>query len=220
MVKPKQAPKPALMPNNCGTRVMPVPGMGPEAASAGHHESVLVDANSPFMARRGLSRTVSGVGVNTQWDAGVPYSVAQANGWLLRDASGALLTNVGYSDYYVADVGSAAYQAEYARRVGDYLASVGVDGAYIDDVLGDISGLTGGRIGAGWRRSGVKHAAGRRGAIAECASIQPPVVDGPGDQAGVTSLGEASTCRGRRSWRTSARTSRIVAGAHRRMPMR
>ena len=85
----------------------------------------------------------SGVGVTPDWDAGVPYAVAEANGWLLRDASGNYLKNLGYSYYTIADVGSAGYQAEWARRVGDYLASVGADGVFIDDVIGNISTTSG-----------------------------------------------------------------------------
>jgi hypothetical protein len=85
----------------------------------------------------------SGTCVNAKWDAGVPYPVARANGWLVKDASNAFVTNRSFPDCYVADVGNAAYQAEWTRRVGRYLASIGADGVYIDDVLGDIAQVTG-----------------------------------------------------------------------------
>ncbi len=84
----------------------------------------------------------SGTSVNTIWDTGVPYSVANANGWLLKDSAGVYLKNVNYPDNYIGDVGSSAYQAEWARRVGDYLASVGADGVYIDDVIADIYAMS------------------------------------------------------------------------------
>lgn len=85
----------------------------------------------------------SGTSVNTEWDSGVPYSVARANGWLLRDAAGALLINEQYPANYIGDVGNDAYRAEFLRRVRDYAVSVGVDGIYIDDVVADISTLAG-----------------------------------------------------------------------------
>jgi hypothetical protein len=85
----------------------------------------------------------SGTSVNTEWDAGVPYPVARANGWLLRDASGTLLLNLRHPGNYIGDVGSDAYRADFARRVGDYAVSVGVDGVYIDDVVADISTMSG-----------------------------------------------------------------------------
>ena len=86
----------------------------------------------------------SGTSVNTSWDSGVPYAVASANNWLLRDASGTLLINSGYPDNFIGDVGNTAYSTEWSRRVGDYLASVGVvDGVFIDDVLADILPLSG-----------------------------------------------------------------------------
>jgi hypothetical protein len=85
----------------------------------------------------------SGTGVNVKWNTGVPYTVARANGWLLADPSGALLTNNAYPDNYIGDVGNAAYQAEWARRVSHYLASVRADGVFIDDVIADISTMSG-----------------------------------------------------------------------------
>ena len=94
--------------------------------------------------RPGLSLVYhSGTSVNTEWDSGVPYSVARTNGWLLRDAAGEQLVNVQYPTSHIGDVGSDAYRSEFARRVGNYAVSVGVDGVYIDDVVADISTLSG-----------------------------------------------------------------------------
>lgn len=85
----------------------------------------------------------SGTSVNTQWDAGVPYAVARDRGWLLTDAAGTLLVSLQYPTNFIGDVGSDAYRAEFARRVGDHAVSTGVDGVYIDDVVADISTMSG-----------------------------------------------------------------------------
>lgn len=85
----------------------------------------------------------SGTSVNTEWDAGVPYAVARDRGWLLTDAAGTLLKSLQYPTNFIGDVGSDAYRAEFARRVGDHAVSTGVDGVYIDDVVADISTMSG-----------------------------------------------------------------------------
>lgn len=85
----------------------------------------------------------SGTSVNVGFDTGVPYAVAAANGWLLGDASGTLLRNLAYPDNFIGDVGNPAYQADWARRVGDYLAAIRADGVYIDDVIADINAMSG-----------------------------------------------------------------------------
>jgi hypothetical protein len=86
---------------------------------------------------------VSGTSVGVNMNTGVPYSVASARGWLLKDSSGAYLKNLAYPDNFIGDVGSAAYQAEWARRVGAYVSSVGIDGVFIDEVIADISTMSG-----------------------------------------------------------------------------
>ncbi len=86
----------------------------------------------------------SGTDVNSEWDVGIPITVAQTNGWLLRDNAGALLTNVVFPSNYIGDVGDPRYQAKWARRVGDYLASIQADGVYIDDVVANVTMMTGG----------------------------------------------------------------------------
>jgi len=84
----------------------------------------------------------AGVDVNVNWNTGVSYSEANSNGWLLRDAAGNYIRNAGYLDNFIADIGSAAYQQRWASNVAAYLSSVGADGVYIDDVLGDPRLLT------------------------------------------------------------------------------
>jgi hypothetical protein len=86
----------------------------------------------------------AGTDVNTQWSTGVPYSQAEANGWLLRDGSGNLLVNQSYADDYVGDVGNPAYQQAWISNVLGYLAAnPGIKGVFIDDVLYDLTPLAG-----------------------------------------------------------------------------
>jgi Hypothetical glycosyl hydrolase family 15 len=86
----------------------------------------------------------SGTDVNVNWSTGVPYTQAVANDWLLKDSSGALLTNKSYTSNYVGDVGSSGYQQAWITNVLAYLgAHPGVDGVFIDDVLYDLKPLAG-----------------------------------------------------------------------------
>lgn len=86
----------------------------------------------------------SGADVNVNWSTGVPYTQAQANGWLLTDSTGSLLTNTGYAGNYVGDVGSSGYQQAWITNVLAYLAAhPGIDGVFIDDVLYDLKPLAG-----------------------------------------------------------------------------
>lgn len=81
--------------------------------------------------------------VSPNYSAGVPYSQALANNWLLKDASGNLLTNQGYGDY-IGDIGSTGYQNAWITSVLAYLAArPGIDGVFIDDVLYDPKALIG-----------------------------------------------------------------------------
>jgi hypothetical protein len=73
----------------------------------------------------------SAVLVANYQDDGVPYSEALANGWLLRDAAGNLIT---HNNVYIGDVGSAGYQQAFAAHVAARLAQYpGLNGTYNDD---------------------------------------------------------------------------------------
>jgi hypothetical protein len=85
----------------------------------------------------------AGTDVNTRWDAGVPYRLAAARGWLLRDGAGNLLVNKGYPDNYVGDVGDPAYQQAWLANVLRFLRAHHDDGVFIDDVLRDLVPLAG-----------------------------------------------------------------------------
>ncbi len=91
---------------------------------------------------------MSGTNVDSTYDTGVPYSQATANGWLLKDASGNLLSNPSYPKKTVADVGNAAYQRAWVDNVAAFVAANGNDGVFIDDVVSDVSVITGGKFPA------------------------------------------------------------------------
>jgi hypothetical protein len=85
----------------------------------------------------------AGPDVNTQWNAGVTYAQASTNGWLLKDSSGNLLVNKSFANDYVGDIGSTAYQSAWVSNVSAFVASSGVDGVFIDDILRDPRPLAG-----------------------------------------------------------------------------
>ncbi len=78
---------------------------------------------------------------------GVSLTEARANGWVLKDSNGAEIKEPNWP-YYLGDVGSSGYQQAWARNVGDFLARHGADGVYIDNVVADVVGLTGGKYPA------------------------------------------------------------------------
>ncbi len=82
---------------------------------------------------------MSGTSVQTAWSTGVSYSEALANGWLLKDASGAYL-RTPYSAY-VGDVANAAYQQRFIDNVSAFLAAHGNEGVFIDDMYMSLEGF-------------------------------------------------------------------------------
>lgn len=137
----------------------PTPGIGIQRLGGGltaysnisgydRYATVIVDRDHAAAAASLPSSTRvlvyhAGVDVNVNWNTGVLYSDALSNGWLLKDAAGNYIHNAGYPDNYIADIGSAAYQQRWATNVATYLASIGADGVYIDDVLSNISTWSG-----------------------------------------------------------------------------
>jgi hypothetical protein len=116
-------------------------------SSPGQYSLVIGDAadGSTLQALPGRSLAYfAGTDVNTTWSTGVPYSQALANGWLLTNSSGGLLTNLGYSGNYIGDVGSTGYQQAWIANVLAYLgAHPGLKGVLVDDVLYDLKPMTG-----------------------------------------------------------------------------
>src|SRR5438094_778771 len=106
----------------------PTPGIGllhlgdtlSNASNQSSYSTVIVsqDDASAAAALPGKSLVYfAGPDVNTQWNAGVTYAQASTNGWLLKDASGALMINKGYTNNYIGDIGSAAYQSAWLSNV-------------------------------------------------------------------------------------------------------
>src|SRR5439155_23833701 len=82
-------------------------------------------------------------GTNTPPDAtsaecGVSYADAVANNWILRDASG---NPIKYQGGYpvLLDIGNAAYQQRFIADIdADLRTHPGIDGVFIDDVVGSL----------------------------------------------------------------------------------
>jgi hypothetical protein len=132
-----------------------VPGVGlvhlgdtlSNASNQGRYPLVVVSPGDALAAAGLPGKSLvyfAGPDVNTQWNAGVPYAQASANGWLLTDASGNLMVNKSFANDYVGDIGSAAYQAAWVSNVSAFVASSGVDGVFIDDIVRDSMPLAGG----------------------------------------------------------------------------
>jgi len=143
----------ALLLLACGaahaSRAVPIGGTGlvrtasslAAVAGQGRYSLLIVTTSEATFAAREPGRSLvyfSGTDVNTRWDAGVPYRLAAARGWLLRGAGGGLLVNKGYPDNFVGDVGEPAYQRAWLRNVLRFLRLHGDDGVFIDDVLRDL----------------------------------------------------------------------------------
>ena len=64
--------------------------------------------------------------------------------WVLRNSAGASITAPAYPNAHLANVGSASYQQQWITNVVAVIKKYGFDGVYIDSVLGQISGWSGG----------------------------------------------------------------------------
>jgi hypothetical protein len=131
-----------------------IPGIGllhlgdtlPNASNQSSYSTVVVSRDDAPAAAALPGRSLvyfAGPDVNTQWNAGVTYTQASTNGWLLKDSSGNLLVNKSYTNNYVGDIGSSAYQSAWVNNVSAFLASSGVDGVFVDDILRDPRPLAG-----------------------------------------------------------------------------
>jgi Hypothetical glycosyl hydrolase family 15 len=85
------------------------------------------------------------------WCPGITYQQARAHDarhphdhWILRTASGESLVNPHYPHSHLANVGSPSYQRAWARRVRTAATAGRFDGVMIDNILGLVSGWTGG----------------------------------------------------------------------------
>ena len=84
-----------------------------------------------------------GTAVNAQWNDGIPYSEASANGWMLKDAAGNYIHVYGDSSRYLLDVGNPAAQQAYINDTLQTLrAHPGIDGVELDNIQTDIGSIT------------------------------------------------------------------------------
>jgi len=135
--------------------LVPVGGTGVSSLRAelshfrqsGRYSMLIVPTREARLAAKKPGRSLvyfAGTDVNTDWNAGVPYRTALANGWLLKDGAGNLLKNLGFPDNYIGDVGNPAYQRAWLANVLEFVRRTHVDGVFIDDVLNDLTPMAGG----------------------------------------------------------------------------
>ena len=67
-----------------------------------------------------------------------------ANNWLLKDANGKYVPyGHGYSNLYLADIGNSSYQQRFISEMdSDIRAYRGVDGVFIDNVVGNLISIS------------------------------------------------------------------------------
>jgi hypothetical protein len=80
-------------------------------------------------------------------NGGVPYSQANANGWILKDTAGNVMHASGFGNYF-GDIGAPGFQQAWATNVINFLTAHHADGVFIDNVLCSITGLSGGAVPA------------------------------------------------------------------------
>ena len=81
---------------------------------------------------------------------GITYQQAAAHDsanpsdpWILRDSAGKPITSTSYAHNYLANVGSASYQQQWATNVIGAAKRLGFDGTTLDNVSANISGWPG-----------------------------------------------------------------------------
>jgi hypothetical protein len=102
-------------------------------------------ANARFAGAQRGRALIYGCGVsipNASWSAscGVSWKEAVANNWLLKDANGKYVPyGHGYSNEYLADIGSSSYRQRFISEMdADIRGYRGVDGVFIDNVVGNL----------------------------------------------------------------------------------
>ena len=121
-----------------------------EPSHYGRYAYVFVSRHNAAAAAKlpGVSLVyTSAASIQSSWSTGVTYAAAARQGWLLRDTSGNPLLNTGYGAS-IADVGDRGYQRRFVANTVAYVTRTKVDGVFIDDVVGNFVGLTGGAIPA------------------------------------------------------------------------
>jgi hypothetical protein len=101
-------------------------------------------ANAKYAGAQPGRALIYGCGVTipkADWSAlcGVSWREALANNWLLKDANGKYVHGPGYPNDYLADIGNSSYQQRFISDMdSDLRAYRGVDGVFIDNVVGNL----------------------------------------------------------------------------------
>jgi Hypothetical glycosyl hydrolase family 15 len=117
-------------------------------AGSGYDRYSYVDVGVANAARAGALNTtsliyMSGTSIPSGYTDGVSYSLALANNWLLKDASGNYLMNAAYHKY-IGDFGDPGYQHAFLAWALHFLAANHDKGVEIDDTECDAPQLTDG----------------------------------------------------------------------------
>jgi hypothetical protein len=101
-------------------------------------------ANAKSAGAHGGRTLIYGCGVtipngSSSASCGVSWGDAAANNWLLKDANGKYVHGSGYPNEYLADIGNSSYQQRFISDMdSDMRAHRGVDGVFIDNVVGNL----------------------------------------------------------------------------------
>lgn len=87
--------------------------------------------------------------INTGYDTSIPIADANANGWLLRDASGNLVTNKQFATNDIGDISDPAFSAALASHSASLAKQYGFKGVWFDDAVASSKGLLS-ALPAGW----------------------------------------------------------------------
>lgn len=117
--------------------------------------------------------------VNSGDDRSIPWSTANTNGWLLRDSSGALIYNSGFTTNNIGNISNSAFSTALANHAITLANTYGYKGVWFDDTvahggslvnqLPTVGGVTWSE--ATWYANLVAHV-GRVGAIVKAAGLE------------------------------------------------
>lgn len=134
--KPAPKPKPKLPATLGGTGIIRWGETYRAASGYERYRYVLVARHMADAAARLPGKTLVYMNATTiykNWSTGISYQEALAGNWLLKDASGAYVTNAQYGGY-LGDLGDRAYQDRFVANVADFIKKTKIDGVFIDDV--------------------------------------------------------------------------------------
>lgn len=143
---PPEPPVPPPPPEGSGAPIGLAEGQAATGFSNIDVYSLIIDTADDSAAAAALNNGVllysSGLDVPTGFNTGVPWATANANGWLLKDSDGNLLTEPDFPDNNIGNIGNSGYQAAWISGVLAQLADAGCYGVFIDDVIRDWNTIT------------------------------------------------------------------------------